>query len=863
MVLSDLEIQSRITSFKASVAADLYTSRDLIDLNEVDTALTSYSFELAALQQRVANDEINVGFLTELLISYPRIYGVLTSFLSVNSGVELEDGRKLPSSVSPPKDVLSARSAATILLELGLGVVLRPTADVLSLFVMHVIAADVPKRRFRLEARLQSRMDHLILATISEVGKRTGRLIELVAKSALPSAARRIADYALSVDGRVAFGIATTFQAYSGGRQAREFSVLYPNIASTLRTSDVLLVLIADGPGVRGLSERVLRELFKAVPQTMTISQAEAGTLAETIAEEILAPRLPNIDEAGISTLINRALEEGGEAHSGMLPLQPESARMALANFTIKNRHLALRLSSNASTLEWANTTLVKKFREVKRQFDPSSAINGFVELLGASEIKDPGILNFWSRIIALEEDPVFPQKFLVAASASRPEPSILRETARHALQNAPDSRVAILITLETVSGKALQEVRDVQAFLPVTVVVVDVNLCLQMAESREVPRDRLRSLMLEQTDLTKLSPFVVRGVTPSRVFFGREVEEATLLSTLATNSVALLGGRRIGKTSLMRHSFGRLKAANIRPFFGDCQVVRTWADFGQMAAREWGVNVVENFRPNNLFDIVAQLGEGSNSPIVLLLDEIDQLLDWDKSHNDNEVPEAFFRACRAISQQGLAQFVFSGERTIANRLWDPSSPHWNFCRPLMLQQLRESEAHSLITEPLEALGIRIEGESEFLQAAWETTDGHPELMQFIGDKIVSLVNERDRNEVHTTPEDILAVTGQYEYAEQYLETYWGQATPLERIVSVILIDGAKSIEQLVQQIKLITGKSEANQIQSALRMLELYGIARQHNAGYELRLAWFVTALGWYGGPSMIVNRYLEEVML
>jgi hypothetical protein len=116
-------------------------------------------------------------------------------------------------------------------------------------------------------------------------------------------------------------------------------------------------------------------------------------------------------------------------------------------------------------------------------------------------------------------------------------------------------------------------ELRDVQRFLPVTIIVVDIDTCVAMSQSREPARQRLRALMLEQTDLTKLSPFVVRGVTPSRVFFGREEEEAALLSTLPTNSVALLGARRIGKTSLMRHCFGRLQAADLRPFFGDCQV--------------------------------------------------------------------------------------------------------------------------------------------------------------------------------------------------------------------------------------------------------------------------------------------------
>ena len=64
------------------------------------------------------------------------------------------------------------------------------------------------------------------------------------------------------------------------------------------------------------------------------------------------------------------------------------------------------------------------------------------------------------------------------------------------------------------------------------------------------------------------------------------------------------------------------------------------------------------------------QLKKTPNSKVVILLDEIDQLLDWDKQHTSEEVPEAFFRACRTVSQEGEAQFVFSGERMISSRVW-------------------------------------------------------------------------------------------------------------------------------------------------------------------------------------------------
>src|SRR5690348_5871370 len=139
----------------------------------------------------------------------------------------------------------------------------------------------------------------------------------------------------------------------------------------------------------------------------------------------------------------------------------------------------------------------------------------------------------------------------------------------------------------------------------------------------------------------------------------------------------------------------------------------------------------------------------------VFLLDEIDQVLDWDRSHSPDEVPEAFFRACRSISQERLAQFVFSGERVIASRLWDAQSPHWTFCCRLPLPQLTPLAAAPLISEPLKALCVPIVNMESFVQQCWLCTDGHPELLQFLGDQLIGLLITRSRKDLRLTVGDV------------------------------------------------------------------------------------------------------------
>ncbi|NML60658.1 AAA family ATPase [Massilia sp. RP-1-19] len=854
-------IQEKIAKFKESIAPDLYSPRDIVDFDQADTVVGGYHLEITVLQDLISSGTFNAISLSTAVLQHPRLYAFICTLLSIAGSIELEDGRILPSPIFPPKTPETAKSASEIIFELGVERLLSPPLNLRSLFLVLQIGDDAPRRRLRVDAKIKSRVLRSIESALVEFNKERGASLTLVSPSSLPSTTRRIVEYVIACDGIARIGVAATFQAYTGGRQTRDLTAIFPNVRTTLTANRIAFILIADGQGLRATPDKVLAELFSSVPHTMSLHQAEANGLHNAITQILTAPEELPVDLAGLGKLIQDSLMQGTAITATSLPVASEPARLSLANFASANNDLDLVISSDAQSLTWRRSDLVNQFRNLRMKFDGASAVAGFSKLVDGSLLSDKiPLATFNTSLVSIAEDPVFTETFLVAAREEKLTPQCFRNIARHALQSAPSSRLAVVVTATPIPLSELPELRDIQTSLPVTVLVIDISACLTMAQQREATRDRLRAIMLEQTDLTKLSPFVVRGVTPSRVFFGREEEEANLLSTLATNSVALLGGRRIGKTSLMRHSTRRLQSADLRPFFGDCQVVRTWADFGVMAARNWGTLVSEDFRPHHLFDLVAQLNDGSGRPIVILLDEIDQLLDWDRNHTEDQVPEAFFRACRSISQQGLAQFVFSGERTIANSLWDAKSPHWNFCKPLMLRQLTRTAANSLLAEPLEILGIRIEDRENFLNACWESTDGHPELLQFIGDKIVAAVNQRSRDDVFASADDLIGITSQFEYAEQYLETYWGQADPLERIVSILLIKKLQTIDGLLAELGNLGVHTDGKPLHEALRMLELYGIAEQSSLGYKLRANWFTTALSYYGGPDLAINRYVGE---
>jgi hypothetical protein len=226
-------------------------------------------------------------------------------------------------------------------------------------------------------------------------------------------------------------------------------------------------------------------------------------------------------------------------------------------------------------------------------------------------------------------------------------------------------------------------------------------------------------------------------------------------------------------------------------------------------------------------------------------LDEIDRIVAWDLEREVGGVREAFFRSLRAQSQSGTAQFVFSGERTIAEVLWSPSSPHWNFCQPLNLRQLERSDAAGLLFGVLASLSVQFENRAEAETELWAATSGHPRLVQLLGDELVNLLNERPGDERDRLDgEDLRSVIHTFEFKSQYVETYWGQATPFERHLTRLVASGESSLEGLQE---LAAEENEPH----ALKVLELYGIIDVVAKEVKLRARFLPEALTAAGPES------------
>lgn len=848
----------RFAVFRESVTSDLYDVSAYIDWNGIEDRLALYAGAINYLHGSIDNGSLDETGLASGLRGEPYLYQVASALLAIPRGVGFHDGRELPDPAQRPLEQFEV--IAELLIEVGLLRLLEPGVDVQSLARVALTAQDALKRRYRVGSTIKERVQELLSQAIRVLTNEFDLDIQELSEPQWPPAVRERVEYILQLDGRPYVAIASVFQTASGGRQQKDLSANLPNLQRQLSEYGISLLVIADGRGLKQAQESVLEALFSGVASCMTFREAAQGKLIAELRR--LASSQPS-QSRSISRIILSTLHSRGYIDAKDLPLDTDRSRIALATFIEEHSDLDLILADEGSLLFWRRKDLVDQARSLSSSFAIESAVNCFAQLLGASisePIRTVNSLGYSIQLIT-ENLGVLPNKLLVGASMNAADPALFREIAGLALTNTPDSKFAVLLSPQSPGIATAASLRTLQRVLTSNVVVIDSNLLLNMAERAQLPRDAIAHEVLTQSDLVKASPFVVNSVTPERMFFGREAEEATMISTLTANSVALLGGRRIGKTSLMRHAEKRLRDAGFATYFADCQTVRDWADFAAMARRTWRVNVDTPFTPSKLFDLVQKLIDPRSSKTVFLLDEIDHLLEWDTVHPDDEVTEAFFRACRTISQEQVAQFVFSGERTIARRLWDPHSPHWNFSHPIMLRWLDPEAARKLILNPLKAMQIEVDDEEGFASIAWSRTNGHPRLLQLLGDRLIRQINEREpASRTTVEPSDLTNVSDTYSYAEQYLETYWGQATVFERLITLIVATGNEELGQQKQFLDLKGVPFTDGEIRGALRILELYGIIGPTASGYKLLLDWLLDAIEFYGGIDDLLGLYLKD---
>jgi Cdc6-like AAA superfamily ATPase len=312
-------------------------------------------------------------------------------------------------------------------------------------------------------------------------------------------------------------------------------------------------------------------------------------------------------------------------------------------------------------------------------------------------------------------------------------------------------------------------------------------------------PSAELLDRLGAQVELASLVPYETsRPVTGSR-FFGREAEVHRIVAS-GDGNFAIMGIRRIGKTSLMREVERQLREqaqergdndALQRILFMDCSALRSPADFVQ--------EVVRRLRPQELVrlnnkqypiyfpDFLHRMAQRYHGPIFFFLDEFDRVLSWQRED------DTLLNALRASSIQDDSRYVIGGFREVMRAFSNLDSPLYNFARPVRLKEFTYEQTLNMVTGPLEKLGVEFEKRNDIVARIFNETAAQPNLIQFYCSILVERLDRRHSRSI--TPDSLFSVYSNEDFRAFILSTFMDNTTHLEKAVVFAVVANSDNSE--------------------------------------------------------------------
>lgn len=403
--------------------------------------------------------------------------------------------------------------------------------------------------------------------------------------------------------------------------------------------------------------------------------------------------------------------------------------------------------------------------------------------------------------------------------------------------------RVALIIaplaidSLQRTRHMLDSQIRQVQACDAVVLGHSDLKAVIRDAS----PNTALRRAVLAQVNILNYAPFVVTGSTPDHIFFGREAELRTVCEHAHVSSYAVIGGRRVGKTSLLNRLHRvRLSAVGFRTLYHDCSTTPSYDSFLSTIIRDW--------RPESPISANITFGElvlnqvhssfiPTDRPLVILLDEVDKLVP-----NDRENNWQLFNALRALANSGHAQVVLGGERTLRDALRDPSSPFFNFANEMLIGRLDVGSVEELVTQPMQQLEVEVVDTPAVIHRIYDFTSGHPNVVQRLCRRLVERLNHMSTRCI--TLDDVNDIIENPDFIRKdFLETYFSRASVLEHLCALLMAtdQNIHTLSTMQEALSRYDITARLNQVDSALeRLVDLRNILCRTASGYEFAVTAF-----------------------
>jgi hypothetical protein len=243
-------------------------------------------------------------------------------------------------------------------------------------------------------------------------------------------------------------------------------------------------------------------------------------------------------------------------------------------------------------------------------------------------------------------------------------------------------------------------------------------------------PSGELLDLISGQVSISTLAPYETRAPVTGSRFFGREYEISRILGNPDTNH-AILGIRRIGKTSLLREieRLFREERDSAHVVYLDCSDLLTTDDYVREVVRKLNPRELPRLHLQRYVfffpDFLERMRRAYKRKITFFLDEIDNLVIMQRGTWE------LFRMLRASSNKGACQYILAGFREAMREQYVLDSPFYNFAQEIRLSEFTRRQARDLIVTPMENLRVRIRNEEVVVGRIYDETAGHPNLIQY------------------------------------------------------------------------------------------------------------------------------------
>lgn len=309
-------------------------------------------------------------------------------------------------------------------------------------------------------------------------------------------------------------------------------------------------------------------------------------------------------------------------------------------------------------------------------------------------------------------------------------------------------------------------------------------------------PRENFKHIILDRLSLAKVCPYQIVG-PETTIFYGRD-DIIQSISSAANTSYAVVGARKIGKSSLLL----RIKEnpppqteyihMDMDMAFSGSGNYHTFLAFLERKIEETlGEKISFGFfsfnkRLHKLPAIIQGLSTDYRR-LVFIFDEIDKMIEFDSRH-DHHLMSIF----RSLSQASACQFVFAGFKDLYDCKRDIGHPLYNFAEEIWLKPLEEEAALALVTEPMESIGVYY-NDPEDRKLILYYTACHPNLVQFFCKQLIFQVEQhKDVDQKRTIfRADIEAVYSlayeRFIIDEVYM--FFSHLNNLERLILIVLAE--------------------------------------------------------------------------